>query len=109
MARAGALSINVVDTVQQGLQQRCQWLLSQYAEFIIAVQPVALFPFLAVLARLVCGIEIPVLRALLAVQISQQQYAWVGERLYDMSLHDRFPGTSVAGGVLAATRCIAKD
>jgi hypothetical protein len=77
------LHVNVVDTEQQRLVECFYRLLSQYAEFIVATQPVAFLPLTAVLTRRMRGIEIPILRALLAIEVCQQDYAWIGKCFYD--------------------------
>jgi hypothetical protein len=66
-------------------------LLRQNAEFIVDVQPVAFFSLIAMLAPLVRGVENQIVRALLAIQISQQHYAWICECLNDSSPHGRLP------------------
>jgi len=71
---------------------------------IIAVQPITFFSLLAVLAGNVFNVEILILRALLDIQISQQQYAWISERFYHSTSHDWLP-ESVCG-VIGAARCI---
>jgi hypothetical protein len=55
--------------------------LRHYSEFIVAVQPVALFALLASLALLVRGVERQIVRAFSGIQISPHQYARIGERL----------------------------
>jgi hypothetical protein len=38
-----------------------------------------------------CGIEIPVLGALVVTEVSQQQYTWIGKRFYDLPSHYLLP------------------
>jgi hypothetical protein len=91
MVSTRALGVDVVDTEQQRLIQRFRRFQSQHAEFIVAFQPVALLSLVAVLARRMCGIEIPVLRALVVTEVGQQQYTWIGKCFYDLPSHDLLP------------------
>ena len=87
VVRACVSVIDVVDTKQYRLKKSLHWLVRQYTEFIVAVQPMALFRLLTTLTRAVFGIEILILRAFLHIQISQQHDAWISELLYDSSPH----------------------
>jgi hypothetical protein len=74
---------------------------------IIDVQPVAFFPLLTRLARLVRVIEKQMLWTLLAIQVSQQHYPGIGERLDDTLPHDRLPQPDVDGDI--AVHCISTN
>jgi hypothetical protein len=62
----------------------------------MAIQPVALCSLLTALARWVLRIEILILWALTAIQISQQEYAWVSKRFNDLSPHDSILHSGIA-------------
>ena len=106
VVRACVLSMNVVDTKPYRLKKSLHWHARQYTEFIVAVQPMALFPLLTTLTRAVCGIEILTLRAFLNIQISQQHDAWISELRYDSSPH--WPLVVPVCGGDAATHCLCK-
>ena len=89
VVRECVLGIYVIYTEQHRLKKCIHWHVRQYTEFVVAVQPMALFPLLTTLTRAVCGIEIVILRAFLNIQISQQHDAWISELLYDSSPHYR--------------------
>jgi hypothetical protein len=91
MVGTRALGVDVVDTEQQRFIQRFHRFQSQYAEFVVAFEPVALLSLVAVLTRWMCGVEIPVLRALIVTEVGQQQYTWIGKRFYDLPSHDLLP------------------
>ena len=104
VVRECVLSMNVVDTKPYRLKKSLHWHARQYTEFIVAVQPIALFPLLTTLTRAVCGIEILILWAFLNIQISQQHDAWISELRYDSSPHCPLV-VPVCGGD-AATHCL---